>query len=239
MNKILQPATFVLEVDNVIIFIFLFVVLCDIGGAWGSHRLTWKAFAIWFYSGDVNDGVNAHRVGKTELNSIGPNQLHDGIGTKPPFQQLPRSMRKVEVISGEPALITDGICQCVQARLICLHENVGMCFDQVVIGMREAISKLLGSGCFHNLVCKAHTRRVGVSELERGELHGRVLSVVDGELCQTEPVGPLSLFFHAEEMHILLYFLIHDFHLAVCLRVMSHGQFQSDAKLLADVICDL
>ena len=40
---------------------------------------------IWLYTGDVNDRVNAHRVGKMEFNSVGPDQLHDGIGTKPLF----------------------------------------------------------------------------------------------------------------------------------------------------------
>ena len=85
MDEILQLVTFVPGVNNVVDFEFLFVILCDIGGSWGSHRLTQQAFMVWLYSGDVNDGVNVHRAGKTEFNSIGPDQLHDGIGAKPLF----------------------------------------------------------------------------------------------------------------------------------------------------------
>ena len=40
---------------------------------------------IWLYSGDVYNGVDVHRAGKTEFDGISPDQLHDGIGTKPPF----------------------------------------------------------------------------------------------------------------------------------------------------------
>ena len=72
MNKILQLVFLVLGVNNVVDFIFLFAILCNIGGTWGSHRLTWQVFMTWLYSGDVDDGVNAHRVGKVELDSISP-----------------------------------------------------------------------------------------------------------------------------------------------------------------------
>ena len=60
--------------------------------------------------GDIDNRVNAHRAGKTEFNGIGPDQLCDGIGAEPSFQQLPRSARKAKVIGGEPDLISDSIC---------------------------------------------------------------------------------------------------------------------------------
>ena len=148
-------------------------------------------------------------------------------------------MREVEVVGGEPDLFADGIGWHVQARLICLSKDTGMCFDQVVIGMGEVVSELLGSRYIHCLVCKAHMGCVGVSELERRELCGGVLSVVNGELCQTEPIGPLSLFLHAKESQVLLNFSIHDLFLAICLRVMSCGEFWSDAESLAEVVHDL
>ena len=69
-------------------FVFLFVVLRDIGGTRGSHRLTWKTFTIWFYVGDVYDGVDVHRAGKAELNGVGPDQLRDGIRAEPSLRQL-------------------------------------------------------------------------------------------------------------------------------------------------------
>ena len=64
---------------------------------------------IWLYPGDVDDRMNAHRAWKTEFNGVGPNQLHDRIGAKPSFRQLPGGMRETEVIGREPDLISDGI----------------------------------------------------------------------------------------------------------------------------------
>ena len=55
--------------------------------------------------------MDAHRAGKTEFNCIGPDQLCDGIGAKPSFQQLLRGAREVEVIGGEPDLIANSIHQ--------------------------------------------------------------------------------------------------------------------------------
>ena len=110
MHQILQPFSFVAGVHKELDFVFLFAILRDVGGARGSHRLTRKAFAIWFYAGDVDDGVNAHRAGKTEFDGICPDQLRDGIGAKPALRQLPRSPWETEVIGGEPDLISDGIC---------------------------------------------------------------------------------------------------------------------------------
>ena len=66
---------------------------------------------IGFDTGNVDNGVNTHRVWKMEFDSVGPDQLHDGIRTKPSFQQLLRGAREMEVISGEPYLIPDGICR--------------------------------------------------------------------------------------------------------------------------------
>ena len=68
---------------------------------------------IWLYAGDIDDGMNAHRAGKMEFNGVRPDQLCDGIGTKPSFRQLPRSSGEAEIISGEPDLISDGICRSV------------------------------------------------------------------------------------------------------------------------------
>ena len=61
------------------------MILHNIGGAWGSDRLTQQVFAIWLYMGDVDNGVNAHRAWKTEFDSVGPDQVHDGIGAEPSF----------------------------------------------------------------------------------------------------------------------------------------------------------
>ena len=85
VHQVLQMLAFVARVHDMLNFVFLFAILRDGGGARGSHRLTRKAFAIWLYVRDVDDGVNAHRVGKTELNGIGPDQLRDGIGAEPSF----------------------------------------------------------------------------------------------------------------------------------------------------------
>ena len=109
VNKILQAPVFVVQIHNELHFIFLFAVLCNIGGARGSHRLTWEAFTIWLYERDIDDRMNVHRAGKMEFNGVGPNQLHDGIGAKPSFQQLLRGTREMEVIGGQPDLIPNGI----------------------------------------------------------------------------------------------------------------------------------
>ena len=44
---------------------------------------------IRFNTGDINDRMNADRAEKAEFDSISPDQLRDGIGTKPSFQELP------------------------------------------------------------------------------------------------------------------------------------------------------
>ena len=53
-----------------------------------------------------------------EFDSISPDQLCDGIGTKPLFQQLPRGMRESEVISGEPDLISDNVAYAPPAMVL-------------------------------------------------------------------------------------------------------------------------
>ena len=63
-----------------------------------------------------------------------------------------------------------------------LGEDASMRFDQVVIGAGEAIREFLRRGCLCGAGLRSHARRVRASELERGELRGRVLPVVNGEL---------------------------------------------------------
>ena len=67
------------------------------------------AVVIRFYMGDVNDQMNAYGVEKTEFDGVCPNQLCDGIGTKPSFRQLPGGAREAEIVSREPDLIPYGI----------------------------------------------------------------------------------------------------------------------------------
>ena len=110
MHQILQPLSFVAGVHDAFDLVFLITILCDIGGAGCSHRLTRKMFMIRLHAGDVYDGVNAHGAGKMVFNGVGPDQLRDGIGTEPSFRQLPRGSGKSEIIGGEPDLIPDGIC---------------------------------------------------------------------------------------------------------------------------------
>ena len=113
MYEVLQTLSFVARVHDALDFVFLLTILHDVGGARGSHRLTREAFAIWLYAGDVDNGVNAHRAGKTVFDGVCPDQLHDGIGTEPPFRQLPGSSGETEIVSGKPDLISDGICRSV------------------------------------------------------------------------------------------------------------------------------
>ena len=65
---------------------------------------------------------------------------------------------------------------------ICLVKDTDVRLDQVVIGTGEVISKLLRCGGFSHSGLHSHTGRVRAGELERGELRGRVLPVVNGEL---------------------------------------------------------
>ena len=53
---------------------------------------------VRFDVGNVDNRVNAHGVGKAELNSVGPDQLRDGIGAKPSFRELPGGLRKAEIV---------------------------------------------------------------------------------------------------------------------------------------------
>ena len=89
LHQVLQVLAFVAGIDDALDFVFLLSILCNIGGTRGSHRLTRKAFAIWLDTGDIYDGVDMHGAGKTEFDGISPNQLCDGIRTKPAFRQLP------------------------------------------------------------------------------------------------------------------------------------------------------
>ena len=65
---------------------------------------------------------------------------------------------------------------------ICLSEDASVRFDQAVVSAGEAISEFLRCGCFCYAGLCSHARRVRASELEGGELRGRVLAVVNGEL---------------------------------------------------------
>ena len=75
------------------------MILRDMGGTRSRHRLTWKMIVIGFYAGNVYDWVNAHGVGKVEFDSVGPDQLHDGIGAEPSLQELLGGLRKMEIVS--------------------------------------------------------------------------------------------------------------------------------------------
>ena len=178
VHQILQTLAFVARVNDAFNFVFLFSILRDVGGARGSHGLTREVVVIWLYTGDVDNGMNVHRAGKAEFNSICPDQLRDGIGTKPAFRQLPRSSGEMEVIGGEPDLISDGICWSIQTMLIGLHEDARMRLDQVVIGAGEAVCKFLRCWGFCHMGLCSHTRRVCASELEGRELYRAYLSIV-------------------------------------------------------------
>ena len=134
MHQIFQMPALVARINDVFDLILLISVLRDSGGTGGSHRLTREAFTIWLDTGDVDDGVDVHGVGKTEFHGVRPDQLRDGIGTEPTFRQLLRGMRKAEIVGGKPNLISDGICRGVRAMLIQLGEDLGMRLDQVVVG---------------------------------------------------------------------------------------------------------
>ena len=114
-----------------------------------------------------------------------------------------------------------------------------MCLDQVVVGMGKVICELLGSRCFHCPVFNAHARDVGLGKLERGELRGQVLTVVNGKLGEAQPFRPMILFFGTEEVQILLHFLIHDLRLTIHLWVMHSRELGCNAELLAEVCHDL
>ena len=75
-----------------------------------------------------------HGTGKTVFDGVSSDQLHDGIGTKPSFRQLPRGSGKAEIIGGKPDLIPDGVNRGIRAMPICLVKDVGMRLDQVVVG---------------------------------------------------------------------------------------------------------
>ena len=60
MYQVLQTPSFIARVHNAFHFVFLIAILRDVGGARGSHRLTRKAFAIWLYTRDVDDRMDAH-----------------------------------------------------------------------------------------------------------------------------------------------------------------------------------
>ena len=220
VHEILHSLALVAQVNNVLHLVFLFAILHHVGRTWGSHRLAQQAFAIWLDAGDVDDRMDVHRAGKMEFNSISPDQLCDGIGTKPSFRQLLGGVREMEVIGGKPDLILNGICQGVQAGLIHLCEDAGVCLDQVVISVGEAICELLGSRGLHCLVFHAHMGGVSTSELEWGELHAGMLMVVNGELGESQPFRPMVLFFSTEEAEVLLNLPIHDFSLTIRLQVM-------------------
>ena len=64
---------------------------------------------IGFYAGDVYDRMNAHGAREAEFDSVGPDQLRDGIGTEPSLQELPGGPRKAEVVGGQPDTISDNI----------------------------------------------------------------------------------------------------------------------------------
>ena len=78
-----------------------------------------------------------------------------------------------------------------------------------------------------------------MSELEGGELGRRMLSVVNGKLCQSQPICPAFLFLGTEQLQVLLYFSVHDLSLTICLWVMGRRELGRDSESLAEVQHDL
>ena len=66
-------------------------------------------------------------------------------------------------------MISYGIRRGVRAQTVCLCEDVGVSFDQVVVGSGKAVSELRRSGSFGDALLNAHVQGVGMSELEGGE----------------------------------------------------------------------
>ena len=89
------------------------------------------------------------------------------------------------------------------------------------------------------MMFNAHAWSVGTSELEGREFGHRVLSVINGELCQSQPIHPTFLLFCAEQSQVLLYFPIHNLCLTICLWVMHCRKLGRDPELLAKVRHDL
>ena len=116
---------------------------------------------------------------------------------------------------------------------------MGVHLYQVVIGIGEVISELLGGRCFHCPVFNAHMGGISVSELEGGKLCGQVLTVVNGELGKSQPFRPMVLFFGTEEAQVLLDFPVHDFCVTICVRVVCSGELGRNSKSLAEVHHDL
>ena len=85
------------------------MILRDVGGSRGRHRLAGESIAVRFYVGDVNDRMDAHGAREAEFDSVGSDQLRDGIGTEPSLRELPRGVRKTEIVSGQPDMISDGV----------------------------------------------------------------------------------------------------------------------------------
>ena len=133
-------------------------------------------------------------------------------------------MREVEIVGRKPDTISYSVRRSVRARTVCLHEDAGVSFDQVVVSSREAIGELCHSGGFCGALLGAHAQSVSMSELEGREFGCRVLSVVNGELCQPQPICPTFLFFGTEQLQVLLHFSVHDFRLTIHLWVMHRGE---------------
>ena len=89
---------------------------------------------IGLHVGNVYDWMNVHGVGKMKFNGIGPDQLRDGIGTKPSLREFPRGVGEMEIVGQKPDAISCGIRWSIRAQAVCLSEDAGMSFDQVVIG---------------------------------------------------------------------------------------------------------
>ena len=98
VNEVLQVLALVPRIHDVFHFILLLAILHNGGGSRGRHRLARETVAIRLDVGDVYNRVDAHGVGKVEFNGIGPDQLHDGIGTEPSLQKLPGSPREAEIV---------------------------------------------------------------------------------------------------------------------------------------------
>ena len=86
------------------------------------------------------------------------------------------------------------------------------------------VCELFCGGCFRFTVLNTNARGVGSGELEGGELGCRMLPIVDGELCQPQPICPTFLFVGTEELQILLHFSVHNLHMTIHLRVMCCGE---------------
>ena len=132
-------------------------------------------------------------------------------------------------------LVTWSVCRCWKLLLVVVSSHIILSLVQSQLGFLQCHFHLVCElvYCFHPgwlLQFEAHLQVLPRVEKERDLLRRQMVVIVVLEFCHWQKVYPVALSFASEQLEILLKFLVHSFHLAVCPWMMCSSLCSFDSQ---------